>query len=88
MFDVVKAKPKLILHIVGQTTLLFHPMYVGAGFPCLQVLTLVLHKVLVLASISQHLLSELGDNLAMCHYEARHSISNVGMSHNMICIIQ
>ena len=77
MIDVVKAKP--ILHIVGGTELLFHPyvswsrvaMFAGSNLP--------LHKVHVLAFVAQHLLLELGGNIASCHFEARHSISNTNV---------
>ena len=57
---VVWAKPKLVFHIVGGMTLLFHTLYVGTWLPCLLVLTLALHKVHVLACNAQHLLVELG----------------------------
>ena len=44
--------------------------------PCLPVPTLALHKVHVLACIAQHLLAELGGNLAMCQWEEGQSVSN------------
>ena len=40
----------------------------------LSVPTFALHKVHVLACIAQHLLVELGNNLAMCHCEVGQSV--------------
>ena len=54
----------------------FNPLYVGARVPCLQVPTLALHKILVLACIAQHILAELGGNLAICQWEERQSVSH------------
>lgn len=77
MIDVVKAKP--ILHIVGGTELLFHPYVCWSRVAMFAGFDLALPKVHVLASIAQHLLSVLGGNLAMCHFEARHPISNTNV---------
>ena len=56
-----------------------NPLYVGAGVPCLSVLTLALHIVHVMACSAQHRLVELGGNLAMCNLEARQSVSNMNV---------
>lgn len=54
-FDVIKAKPKFVLYIVGGAELLIIPLYMGPRVLCLSVLTLALHKPPILYCIAQHL---------------------------------
>ena len=44
--------------------------------PCIPVPTLALQRTSVLACMAQHLLEELGGNLAMCQWEKNQLVSN------------
>ena len=87
MLDVVRAKPKFILHIIGETELLFQ------SFVCwswnamfLSVPTLALHGVHVLAYMTQHLLVELGAILQCATVKkGNQSLTPTCCGHIMIC---
>ena len=51
--------------------------------PYLPISTLALHKIPILVCITQHLLIELGDNLAMCQWEEGQLVSNT----DVVCAI-
>ena len=55
----------------------FNPLYVGAEVPCFLVLILALQRAPVLACMAQHLLVELGGNLAMCQWEEGQLVSSM-----------
>jgi hypothetical protein len=55
----------------------FNPLYVGAGVPCLPVPILELHKVYVLACITQHLLAELAGIRTICQWEEEQPVSYI-----------
>lgn len=59
-FDVIRAGPKLMFHIVGGTKFLLQPFVSWAGVSCLPLPTFALHKVLVLTCIVQYLWPNLG----------------------------
>ena len=62
--------------LLGERKFFLSPLYVGAGMSYLPVPTLALHIVHVMACSVQHCLANLGGNLAICHLEARQSVSN------------
>ena len=77
MFDVIRAKPKLVLYIVGGAVFILQSFVHGSWcVPCLLDPTLALHKVHVLACIAQHLLAELAGNLAICQWKEKQSVFN------------
>jgi hypothetical protein len=54
MLDVINAKPKFMVHIVVEW-IFFISLYIRAKVPCLKILTLALHKILILVCTTQYL---------------------------------
>ena len=82
MFDVVMAKPKLVLHIVGGTNFIVESLVRRSRGVMFAITNYSIVHILVMTRISQYLLAKLGGNLAMCQWEGQ-SISNT----NVVCAI-
>ena len=63
----------------------FNLLYVRDGVSCLPVPILVLHKVYVLACITQHLLVELAGIRTICQWEEEQPVSNIDVVCATLC---
>ena len=65
--------------LLTERNFFFILLCVKVGMSCLPILSLALHKVIVLACIAQNLFVELDNNFAMSHQEVGRLVSTTNM---------